>query len=342
MKVVIATHGFLPNIGGVSTNVSILARGFTDKGHRTTVVTLNDGPVDGYGYEVVRRPNPAKLFELYLAADLLILSNLALRLVYPLLFIPRRFALRHHSESAFQLGYSPPDLVRRNIRARAVHFMTSQFVGRRSGLPHYAVTPPFANTHHITEAVVRPIGERADAIFVGRLEPEKGIMWLGERWGRAREILGVDKLRIVGSGSLLEEIKAKAASCEWQNVEVVGPQQRAETAQAMGRAAFIFVPSIWEEPFGAVALEGLAAGAVAIVSDRGGLREAGSSLALYYDPDSDEQFYDAVGRARMSFDAQAAEPLRREKYLAEVNSHVSKFTPGRVVNTILAEMGLSP
>src|SRR5262249_18638080 len=37
---------------------------------------------------------------------------------------------------------------------------------------------------------------------------------------------------------------------------------------------FLVVPSLWEEPFGIVALEGLACGCVPIVSRRGGLVEA--------------------------------------------------------------------
>ena len=56
MKIVLGSHDFLPNVGGVATTVSILAQGFRDAGHDVTVVTISRGPTQGYGYAVVRSP----------------------------------------------------------------------------------------------------------------------------------------------------------------------------------------------------------------------------------------------------------------------------------------------
>ena len=62
MKVVIAAYTFLPVVGGVSTTIAILARAFADAGNEVTVVTLSDGPTEGYGYEVIRCPGPPAFF----------------------------------------------------------------------------------------------------------------------------------------------------------------------------------------------------------------------------------------------------------------------------------------
>jgi glycogen(starch) synthase len=338
MRVVFSAYGFLPDVGGVSTTVAILARAFADAGHDVTVVTLSDGPIDGYGYRVVRRPDLLALFRLYREADLLILANLALRLIYPLLFMRRDYALQHHSESAFRLGFSPADLARRLVRDRATHFMTSEYIGRQSGFARYVVTPPFPDSDLLVGGVVKPIGERKDALFVGRVEPEKGVLWFCERWDRVRRILGVDKLRIVGAGSATGTIEDKLRSGEWRNIELVGSLPRAETAREMAGASYIFVPSLWREPFGAVALEGIAAGAIAVVSDRGGLTEAGGQLAFYFDPDDDAQFHTAIEQAREAFDRQAADPGARADYMARVEQHVRRFDPARSVDKIVAEM----
>lgn len=340
MKIVIATHGFLPSIGGVSTNVSILARGFVAAGHDVSVVALNAGPSEGYGHAVYRQPDPVTLFRLYREADLLILSNLALKLIYPLLFIRRTFALRHHSESAFRLSKSPlsGDALRRAVLSRARHFMTSAYVGRRSGFSRYVVTHPFANPQHITADIINPPGKRAGALYVGRLEPEKGLFWMLDRWPSIREALGLESLRIVGVGSLAEALKQRIASGQLPGVKYVGGLQRAETAVEMGRAAYILVPSLWEEPFGAVALEGVAAGGITILTDRGGLPETTGDLGVFFDPDSDSSFGDALKRARALFESHLASDAVRAAYDARVSEHVSQFQPATVVAKIIKEM----
>ena len=48
----------------------------------------------------------------------------------------------------------------------------------------------------------------------------------------------------------------------------------------MACSAFVLVPSLWEEPFGAVALEAVAARALVVASDRGGLAEATGDLGF--------------------------------------------------------------
>ena len=256
MKVVVAAHDFLPNIGGVSTTVSILAKAFVTLGHEVVVITPTPGPVEGYGYTVIRKPGPLRLIGLYRQAELLVISNLALRNIYPLLILNRRFALSHHSESAFRLSKSPisPDVLRRFVFARATNFMTSAYIGRKSGLRSYTVTPPFANPEHIKPDVIKPLEERRGAIFVGRLEPEKGILYLLDRWSWVAKTLGVDTLRIVGDGSVAGEIDRRIAGNQICGVERVGKLGLKGTAREMGSATYSFVPSLWEEPFGAVAL----------------------------------------------------------------------------------------
>jgi glycosyltransferase involved in cell wall biosynthesis len=340
MHVVIATHGFLPNVGGVSTNVATLARGFVSAGHRVTVVSLSPGPTDGYGHEVVRRPGPARLFQLYRQADLLILSNLAIKLIYPLAFLRRPFALRHHSESAFRLSNSPfsVDVLRRAVVKRATHFMTSAYVGRKSGYPRYEVTHPFANPLHITEEVKKPAGARSGLLFAGRLEPEKGVLWLLDHWPRIRERLGVDELRLAGNGSLAEAVQARIDG-GLDRVRYLGRLSLSDTAKAMGGAAYVIVPSLWEEPFGAVALEALAAGALVLLSDRGGLPETTGELGYTFDPDDEASLDGALDRARATRARQLADPAVRAAYEQAVSAHLANFQPNIVVGKILAAMG---
>jgi len=58
-----------------------------------------------------------------------------------------------------------------------------------------------------------------------------------------------------------------------KTVEILGPQDYSCMPKLYGRADFVVVPSLWEEPFGLVALEAMAAGCVVVASDCGGLPE---------------------------------------------------------------------
>ncbi|KAA2261219.1 glycosyltransferase family 4 protein, partial [Staphylococcus sp. 7716] len=88
----------------------------------------------------------------------------------------------------------------------------------------------------------------------------------------------VSQLTIVGDGSLRQEVDRRIENGELSDVACLGPLSFADTAAEMGRAAYVLVPSLWEEPFGAVALEGVASGAITLLTDRGGLPETTGDL----------------------------------------------------------------
>jgi glycosyltransferase involved in cell wall biosynthesis len=340
MKIVIATYGFLPDIGGVSTNVSILAKGFVDAGHDVTVVTSARGPKTGFEYTVVRNAGPFQLYRLYADADILILSNLAIKLIYPLLLLRRKYALRHHSESAFRLSCSPLslDMLRRHVRDRATHFMTSAYVGRRSGFKDWTVTHPFANPKHITEDVVRPAAERRDAVFVGRLEIEKGVLYLLDRLAEIRGTLGIEELRFIGDGSLRGEVERRISTGQAKGARYLGRLPLDQTAREMGQAAYALVPSLWEEPFGAVALEATAAGALVVLSNRGGLPETTGQVGFLFDPDDAQSWHRALADARRKHELHIASPEQWLNYRAAVTEHTAAYSPEAVVHKIISAM----
>jgi glycosyltransferase involved in cell wall biosynthesis len=106
----------------------------------------------------------------------------------------------------------------------------------------------------------------------------------------------------------------------------------------MGRAAYLLTPSLWAEPFGAVAIEGLAAGAITILTDRGGLTETTGELGFFFDPDNAESFSAALDAARATFDRHLASPEARAQYEAAVAAHIARFTPAAAVEKIIAAM----
>jgi|GEM_PF-3203341 len=339
MKVVISTYTFLPDIGGVASVVANLAAAFCAMGHAVTVVTSTPEKVpDSHAYAVIRRPTPFQLIREYASADLLILSNLSLKLGYPLLFMRRSFALHHHSESAFHLSNSwwSTDRLRKVLISRAAHFMTSAYVGRQSPYLDFTIAPPFASLDQFTADIIKPIYSRADAVFVGRVEPEKGIEWLLQRWSEFREILGADKLHVVGSGSISLLLHQRYSGVP--HVVFHGAQPRKETARIMGSCKYAFVPSLWAEPFGAVALEALAAEAIPIVSDRGGLPEAVPGFGHYFNPDDENSVLVALNAAKADFDYQSSNPEVRRDWQRRAQAHLAKFEPIPIAHKFIQRM----
>lgn len=114
-----------------------------------------------------------------------------------------------------------------------------------------------------------------DVLYAGRLVPEKGIDLLLAAWADLTEDDRAGRtLHIAGSGP--EEPAVVAASMYGAKVKFHGLLDERALARLGGKCALSVVPSQWDEPFGLVAVEALAAGRGIVVSDRGALPEIAS------------------------------------------------------------------
>jgi glycosyltransferase involved in cell wall biosynthesis len=122
------------------------------------------------------------------------------------------------------------------------------------------------------------------------------------------------------------------------DVTHVGRLDPEDVAREMGQAAYVLVPSLWQEPFGAVALEAVAAGAIPVAANRGGLAEACGDLALLFDPGDEQSFVDALEAARERRHLLMRSPAAWEDYRDRINTHVARFQPAASVSTIIKAM----
>lgn len=137
--------------------------------------------------------------------------------------------------------------------------------------------------------------------LVGRLEPEKGI---GQALAAASHLPSGWSLAVAGDGSMRSQVEATAR--REPRVRYLGQLPGAAVLRLMARCTATLVPSLWEEPFGRVAVESLAVGTPVVVSARGGLPEivAGSPCGMVVDPADSA----GLGRALASV---AADPAWR-------------------------------
>jgi len=109
-------------------------------------------------------------------------------------------------------------------------------------------------------------------LFVGRLVQEKGVVFLLKAFPKVLESFRA-KLVIVGDGYLKQPLQDMAYQMGvGQQVYLTGFLDEQEKRALYSSADVLVVPSLYE-PFGIVALEGMASGVPVVVSNVGGLGE---------------------------------------------------------------------
>jgi glycosyltransferase involved in cell wall biosynthesis len=108
------------------------------------------------------------------------------------------------------------------------------------------------------------------ALFLGRLSPEKGLLTLLQAWERLPSAV---PLVIAGDGPMRHSLEAEVARKRLRSVHFAGQLKRSEGYDAMKKAAFLVVPSVWSEPFGVVVAEAFACGTPVLGAFTGAIQE---------------------------------------------------------------------
>lgn len=182
----------------------------------------------------------------------------------------------------------------------------------------------FVKHNFVTPADPVPDGPRHGVAFAGRLAPAKGIDLLMRAWDLVLERGAPDpRLVIVGSGPLDERVRAWAATRP--SVVLTGQLPPAETRAALTAAVAVVVPSQWEETFGLVAVEAMAAAIPPIAAGHGSFPELVTDRVdgVLYDPTSADRLADVLGEVHQypdRFLALGKQALR---------TYETRFTPER-------------
>jgi len=154
--------------------------------------------------------------------------------------------------------------------------------------------------------------------FLGRLDPAKGVPLLMEAWDRFRAEAPGSRLRLViaGAGPLAGAVTTWAA--DRSSVRAVGLLDPGQCASLLAEARAVVVPSRWEETFGLVAVEAMAAGVPAVAAGHGSFpelirdgvdgvlfdpREAAGLVGALHDVDAHPDRWETYGRhARRSYE----------------------------------------
>ncbi|HEX2912863.1 MAG TPA: glycosyltransferase family 4 protein [Chloroflexia bacterium] len=142
----------------------------------------------------------------------------------------------------------------------------------QAGAATYAADFPFERViYNGIDTASIPFGPQGEGflLFAGRISPEKGpdlAIQIAHQAGKRLVIAG----GIYDREFFKTKIEPELAR---GNLEYLGPLQRSELYGLMSRADGVLFPSRWEEPFGLVLAEALAAGAPVISWQRGAAPE---------------------------------------------------------------------
>jgi glycogen synthase len=333
MNILLTAHRFFPDIGGAETATESMAEEFSKAGHNVVIVTQTPGePMTLAGYEVVRRPRTRRLLQLCRWCDVMLQRTVALRTCWPLLFIRRPWVVINNDwiDRARSRGGGLRITFKRQLIRFATNIAISQAVADRLPVPATVILNAYRS-----DVFKPPLLEKRqhDLIFVGRLILGKGVQVLIdavrelERRGIRRE------LTIVGAGPDGPRFMRAAGGLP---ITFIGVKRDRELSAIIGDHKILVVPSLEPEPFGIVALEGLACGCQVVASRHGGLPEAVGPHGVLFEPGNPTALADAILAAE-------AAPELLDGVAGYLKQHEAGFVASkylRVMETAITQYGL--
>jgi glycosyltransferase involved in cell wall biosynthesis len=222
----------------------------------------------------LRQPGPLALLRAVRDCDVFFQANVSLRGLWPLLLVRRPWAVSHHSwycQSDGRVAW-PDRLKRWLLRFAAVSISVSRALAADLATPSLVIP----NSYRDDLFQVLPESERTrDLVFLGRLVSDKGADLLIAAMGRLAARGLRPRLTVIGDGPELPALRRQIAALGLASqVELTGTRVGSELVALLNRHRILVVPSRYHEPFGVVALEGIACGCVVLGSMGGGLPEA--------------------------------------------------------------------
>jgi glycogen synthase len=329
MRILLTSYSFYPNIGGIEEMSRLLASEFTLLGHEVKILTMTQSNYDlNCNFAVISNPSIRQFISLTKWCDVFFQNNICMQLLWPLLLVRKPLIIAHHTWITRLDGTtSLKDILKKNIARFSTSISVSHEIAQHIPVPSFVIGNPYDDELFME---IEGIKRERQLIFVGRLTLDKGVDLLIQALARLKvQNLNV-KLTIVGQGE--EEIPLKNLAKNLnltEQIEFTGFKTGLELVRILNAHQIMVVPSRWNEPFGIVALEGIACGCVVAGSEGGGLKDAIGPCGVTF----------LNGDVRALTEALSSLLLNQEKlmeYRTHVTSHLSKYQKSKVSKEYLS------
>jgi glycogen synthase len=322
MNILISSHAFAPSLGGIETVSALLAEEFVKMGDSVVVITQTaDGSdLTRSAIPIVRAPSASRLRRLTKWCDVFWHNNLSLRTAWPALLLGKPLVVTHQGSYCrrpvgLDIGLRVKHVLANRVASVALSRYAATFF---KPAPVVIYNPYDADTF---QTQVPPAARTLELLFLGRLVSEKGLDILLESMARLRQRELRPQLTVVGSGPEQTNMQDLAKRLGLgDQVQFRGAQSGSELASTLNQHQILIVPSKYDEPFGVVALEGIASGCAVIGSNGGGLPEAIGPCGITF-PNGD------IGALEKALEQLLTRPEERERLIAAGPKHLTQFQP---------------
>jgi glycogen synthase len=296
MKILFSSYVFRPSVGGIETVSEILVEQFIAAGHEVELLTETPGDVFGETrYRVNRCPSVKNLVALLRSSNLFFQNNISLRSLLPALLLKKRSLVVHQTwirNTHGKIGWN--GRLKRMLLGRVTNVAISNAIAQDIGAKSVIIPNPYRDELF---RIIPDAARDKTLVFVGRLVSDKGVDPLLRALADLRREGLTPDLTVVGTGPELENLAALARELNLQDqVSFAGQKTGEELVGLLNQHRVMVIPSLWAEPFGVVALEGIACGCAIIGSEAGGLKEAIGPCGITFENENERSLADALKR----------------------------------------------
>lgn len=326
MRILLCSHWFFPSFGGVETVSQILAEEFSRAGAKVSVVTNTPGPDINGPYQLIRHPSAKELRRLALDSDVIFQNLISLRTLAPLITSRKPIVVTHQSWLRRTDGRRGIENYLKLLALRACHNVSiSEAIAASLPVASIVIGNPF-DTQEFEGLGDQP--RDRDIVFLGRLVSDKGCDLLLYALAELKTKGILPSLTVIGDGPEMPALKTLAAELGLNaQVEFLGAVREGR-GQIVARHRIFVIPSIFAEPFGVVALEGVASGCAVVASAEGGLPDAVGPCGVYF-PNGD------VAGLALALEKTLTDTALRAKLVSGGPTHLHKFRPEVVAGRYL-------
>jgi len=330
VKILFTSNRFSPDIGGIESVSELLASEFVVAGHDVCLLTQTpaQSPIRSrsFPFPVIRQPGKRDLLSCFRWADVVFQNNIEARLLWPNLFFRKPLVIALHTwirSSQGQIGGI--HFIKKALVSMADQSIACSAAIRSSCDPTALVigNPYNQDLFRLIPGLPRD----RQIVFLGRLVSDKGADLLLE----AIALFAPPRptLTIIGSGPEQASLRHRVRDLQIaDSVVFSGPLEGEALVRSLHAHQVMVIPSVWEEPFGMVALEGIACGCVVLASDGGGLPDAVGAAGLLFQRGDVESLH-------CNLQLLLKDPALRSELRAQAPAHLRNFQPKQVSSRYL-------
>jgi glycosyltransferase involved in cell wall biosynthesis len=331
LKILLSSYLFHPSVGGIESVSKILAEKFATAGNDVHVITQTPGEgIAGANFRLTRQPSIKNLIQLLRWNDLFFQNNISLRSLLPALVLRKPTLVVHQTwlkNARGGVGWN--NRIKQALLRSVTNVAISKAVADGISGHSFVIGNPYDDRIF---RLIPSVARDRDFVFVGRLVSDKGADLLLHGLRLLQDDNLLPNLTIIGSGP--EEQNLRRLTTELaldRQVTFASQKSGAQLAEILNRHRVLVVPSRWAEPFGIVALEGIACGCVVVGSEKGGLKEAIGPCGLTFENENVPAVAEQL--KRLLNDSSLQRSLRQQ-----AAEHLAKFQADAVASAYLRMM----